>query len=83
GAIAVGVAILAWERAVSGDEVALLGTLSYLAPFLAAFFLWLILGKPIGEFTAAGMVSIVAGGLVAARWGGGGKKKLVSGGRGD
>lgn len=68
GAIAVGVAILAWERAVSGGQVALLGALSYLAPFLSAFFLWMILGKPIGGFTAAGMVSIVAGGVVAARW---------------
>lgn len=68
GAVAIGVAILAWERAVSGGQVALLGALSYLAPFLAAFFLWSILGKPVGGLTAAGMVSIVAGGAVAARW---------------
>jgi drug/metabolite transporter (DMT)-like permease len=68
GAIAIGVAILAWERAVSGGQVALLGALSYLAPFLSAFFLWLILGKPIGGFTAARMVSIVADGVGAARW---------------
>ncbi len=66
GAVAIGAAILAWDRAVSGGEVAVLGAMAYFAPFLSVFFLWLILGKPIGAPAAAGMVLIVAGGAAAA-----------------
>ncbi len=66
GAVAIGAAILAWDRAVSGGEVAVLGAMAYLAPFFSVFFLWLILGKPIGAPAAAGMVLIVAGGAAAA-----------------
>ncbi len=67
GVVAVGMAILAWERAVAGGQVAALGAMAYLAPFLSAFFLWLILGKPIGVATIAGMALIVAGGAAAAQ----------------
>ena len=59
-------AILAWERAVSAGEVALLGAMAYFAPFLSAFFLWLIRGERIGLAAAGGMVLIVAGGAAAA-----------------
>jgi drug/metabolite transporter (DMT)-like permease len=38
----------------------------YLAPFLSVFFLWLILGKPIGAAAIAGMALIAAGGAAAA-----------------
>ncbi len=67
GAVAMGAAILAWERAVTGGPVAALGAVAYLTPFLSTFFLWLILGKPIGSLTAIGIILIVAGGAVAAR----------------
>ena len=66
GAVAIGAAILAWDRAVSGGEVAVLRAMAYFAPFLSVFFLWLILGKPIGAPAAAGVVLIVAGGAAAA-----------------
>lgn len=66
GAVTIGAAILAWERAVSAGEVALLGAMAYFAPFLSAFFLWLILGERIGLAAAGGMVLIVAGGAAAA-----------------
>ncbi len=61
-----GAAILAWERAVASGPVAALGAMAYLTPFLSAFFLWLILGKPVGPMAAIGMVLIVAGGAAAA-----------------
>lgn len=67
GTVAMGAAILAWERAVTGGPVAVLGAMAYLAPFLSAFFLWLILGKPIGSLAVIGILLIVAGGAVAAR----------------
>jgi drug/metabolite transporter (DMT)-like permease len=44
----------------------LLGAMAYLTPFLSAFFLWLILGEPVGLMAAIGMVLIVAGGVAAA-----------------
>jgi drug/metabolite transporter (DMT)-like permease len=67
GAVAIGAAILAWERAVASGPISVLGAMAYLTPFLSAFFLWFILGKPIGALAAIGMVLIVAGGAVAAR----------------
>ncbi len=67
GAVAIGAAILAWERAVAGGPIATLGAMAYLTPFLSAFFLWLILGKQVGPLTAIGMVLIVAGGAAAAQ----------------